>query len=496
MTRAVGILGLALLALGCEPEPLEMRWFVRFPPGVDPSTVPAVGVRIYTGTCATPEREQYGAAFRVEGGELVRSNRFRPVRLGPGSHAFFFDARTTECEITARGCTDERLPAPNVTVDLIAMEPVPEGEPRPTGCPPARCRGDGTCETPLEPDPDDPDWRPPPGDPDDPEDPDDPGGDGFDPEAPPPEPGGPGGGSEVGMGCTTESPPVEEDCYDLVDDDCDTLVDCRDPDCASAMIGEGDGNCANGLDDDCDGLADCGDQDCQRFDFCICATNPRCTHPATETGACWNNFDDDWDGRQDCADPDCEGQGCGMGGLCRNRGCPGGCFPGCTVRAGCFPRSESGKCGNIVPNPAGGNFAVDDDCDGMANCLDSDCENQLCGDSWRDWASFMPWGNARCCGFACVGVNDETFCGSCFTQCPWRSASGTDHCNLASPHTSGTHNDSYVCACRTGDDCPEGFHCDRGRGQCECDYNRACGRNASCSSGTRSHCHPWGLRRN
>ena len=93
-------------------------------------------------------------------------------------------------------------------------------------------------------------------------------------------------------------------CTDGLDDDCDGLIDCADPDCSAnpacaGIVCDGDGvcepgetpcvcwmdcgppsvvegDCGNGLDDDCDGLVDCEDT----FD---CGLSPQCMSPSTYT---------------------------------------------------------------------------------------------------------------------------------------------------------------------------------------------------------------------
>jgi hypothetical protein len=53
-------------------------------------------------------------------------------------------------------------------------------------------------------------------------------------------------------------------CLDGLDNDCDGLIDCQEPDCAGANVE----TCDNGIDDDCDGLVDCEDSDCDTFFQC------------------------------------------------------------------------------------------------------------------------------------------------------------------------------------------------------------------------------------
>jgi hypothetical protein len=88
-----------------------------------------------------------------------------------------------------------------------------------------------------------------------------------------------------------------ETCGNGVDDDCDGLVDCKDPGCMSdpACIDRKKETCDNGKDDDGNGLVDCKDP--------ACSGDPACATPGVEV--CNNNLDDDSDGLVDCNDPDC-----------------------------------------------------------------------------------------------------------------------------------------------------------------------------------------------
>jgi len=89
------------------------------------------------------------------------------------------------------------------------------------------------------------------------------------------------------VGCT----PVPEVCDNGVDDDCDTAVDCDDPDC------DGDPACDctpvpeicdNGVDDDCDTAVDCNDTDCAGDPACDCAQkgDPCTTNEDCCSGLC------------------------------------------------------------------------------------------------------------------------------------------------------------------------------------------------------------------
>jgi hypothetical protein len=117
------------------------------------------------------------------------------------------------------------------------------------------------------------------------------------------------------VGTCTPSGIAERACDDGVDDDCDTRVDCADPDC---LCGDGGTctptgtedtvpSCHDGADNDCDGLVDCAEGG-----VCIFDEGP---------DGCSNGIDDDCDGLIDCLDlaccaaPSCDQRACGANGL-------------------------------------------------------------------------------------------------------------------------------------------------------------------------------------
>jgi hypothetical protein len=126
--------------------------------------------------------------------------------------------------------------------------------------------------------------------------------------------------------------PSMESCTNGVDDDCDGLADCADPNCADQAICcvPSFESCTNGVDDDCDGLADCADPDCADQAIC-CVPSPE---------SCTNGQDDDCDGLVDCDDPACDAAF--------------ECFSFCLPFEACI----------------GG---LDLDCDGLDGCVDPDC---------------------------------------------------------------------------------------------------------------------------
>jgi hypothetical protein len=126
----------------------------------------------------------------------------------------------------------------------------------------------------------------------------------------------------------------------------------------------------NGVDDNCDGRID------EAFDFTTdrahcggcgraCGDGANCLLSVCQESRCDDSFDNDLDGLTDCSDDACLGRSCSAGldagGAC-GRGSPGdaGAVGWCYL-----PESD---CAN----------GLDDDEDGVTDCLDRDCNGQVC----------------------------------------------------------------------------------------------------------------------
>jgi hypothetical protein len=229
-----------------------------------------------------------------------------------------------------------------------------------------------------------------------------------------------------------DPPGSESVCTDEVDNDCDNLTDCSDPDCASdpACICNNDGVCESG--EDCNNCP--GD--------CISGSGTGCGDGVCDPGAGENcvSCPADCAGKQsgkpsgrfccgdgggvnpvNCSDPRCSSGGytCGSGGGdpyccgdgqctglenstncaldCPAPSCPNGlCEAGedqcsCAADCGAPPASEAGLCTD----------GIDNDCGGGTDCADSDCSSDPacitnCGATGSPCAT-----NSECCSGLC-----------------------------------------------------------------------------------------------
>ena len=197
------------------------------------------------------------------------------------------------------------------------------------------------------------------------------------------------------------SPPCLGDpeiCDDGLDNDNDGAVDCDDSECAGDPLCQTEPEiCDDGEDNDSDGDIDCDDADCSTEPLCLAAPE-----------VCDDSADNDLDGDVDCEDlEDCLSfPGCdyGDGDCCTNNGTPGcdndlgeDCV--CALDEFCCTTIWDPVCVNLYTDECGASCGgpevetdctdgLDDDLDGLIDCLDADCGLQPvcqpesdCGDS-------------------------------------------------------------------------------------------------------------------
>ncbi len=318
------------------------------------------------------------------------------------------------------------------------------------------------------------------------------------------------GGTCVGSTCACTNPggvveASEATCDDMKDNDCDGLVDCKDQSCGGKTCGAagmlcagsscqcgGNGgtaeaterSCGDGHDNDCDFLVDCADTDCNQKacsltgkscqgGTCTCTAGGGVVQ-ATET-LCGDTKDNDCNGKTDCGDPSCDGLACGgVGKICVANACvcqvPGGTVevtetlcsdgkdndcdglldcddPDCDTKlcSGFGLRCSGLKC-KCTGGQVGGTYEVsettcgdglDNDCNGSADCDDSNCLSQKCGP------------HSYCCGGArgCVDTSTTSDCGGCGLTC-----AASKNCVLVQAVKAG-----YECMCsNSAPTCPMG----------------------------------------
>ncbi len=260
------------------------------------------------------------------------------------------------------------------------------------------------------------------------------------------------GGCDAGLGL--------EVCGDGIDNNCNQQIDCAETACATMACGAngrvctglmctcaGGGTpeateltCGDSRDNDCDGQTDCSDSTCAgracgangrtcSGTSCTCSGNGGVAQ-ATET-TCSDTRDNDCDGLVDCADMQCAGQACGANG----RTCSG---TNCTC---------SGNGGAAQANETTCNDTRDNDCDGLADCADTQCAGQACGANGRTCSG----ASCACSGNGGMAQATETSCSDGFDNDCDGLVDGADPSCGATPldggYTMTTPTIAFVDAC-------------------------------------------------
>ncbi|MDF1496943.1 MAG: hypothetical protein P1P90_02690 [Patescibacteria group bacterium] len=242
----------------------------------------------------------------------------------------------------------------------------------------------------------------------------------------------------------TCQPPVEN-CSNGVDDDCDGNSDCADLDCAGML------QCQDEI---CDGADNNGNSQVDEgFECVMGSASVSCTTTCGSVGTksclsncsygtcqppvenCSNGVDDDCNGKSDCEDLVCAGLNACKTELCNGIddnangqadegfACVANTTTSCTTACGsqgtstCSATCTAGTCTAFENCYSGG----DEDCDGNANCDDSDCQTlPICQttpvENCTNGADDDGDGKADCLDTDCVA---EVAChdfGTCSTQ--------------------------------------------------------------------------------
>jgi hypothetical protein len=199
--------------------------------------------------------------------------------------------------------------------------------------------------------------------------------------------------------------------------------------------------CNGGKDNDCDGLTDCDDVD-------DCGTDPSCGEcTLIEFTLCFDELDNDCDGDIDCADrTDCDGaiETCGIG-ECASTGSQ--CNNGTLIEANCTPGTPGVEGPFEDPTCAD---TLDNDCDGLTDANDPDCEPPM----------------------ACVDYTDR---GSCNNDpaCEWVGSPKNGMCQDAAVCVPDETPET-TCTDRVDNDCD---------GQTDCADTSDCGADPACQAG-------------
>ncbi|MBI5535374.1 MAG: hypothetical protein HY898_21780 [Deltaproteobacteria bacterium] len=229
--------------------------------------------------------------------------------------------------------------------------------------------------------------------------------------------------------CGGDKPHGAEICNNGVDDDCDNLVDCKDPDCPGGCT---ETVCGDGHDNDGDGLVDCADPDC-----------PPCKED------CSDMKDNDGDGMVDCVDPDCKAatnciEVCGDGKDNDGDGLVDCQDVDCKTSVTC----KESNCAD----------GIDNDSDGLVDCKDPDCPG--CKENCTDGIDNDGDGKVDCQDPDCATA----------TNCQQSCGPNGECCNGLDDNGDGRIDEGNVCD-NVGEPCPPGAYksCD-----CYCGVHRKC----------------------
>ena len=196
--------------------------------------------------------------------------------------------------------------------------------------------------------------------------------------------------------CAGQILPATEDCGNGVDDDCDGLTDCKDPDCATAAACQPD--CQPGATQPCysgpagtSGVGAChaGTQTCDasgHWGNCAGQVTPGSSENFF-SGNCTDGIDNDCNGLKDCAEFGCLVVSTGCNPTICNPGDMQACYTGPegTKDVGpchggtqtCASDGKSwGPCmSQVTPSPEGAacTDGIDNDCNGAIDCADPAC---------------------------------------------------------------------------------------------------------------------------
>lgn len=311
----VSALVLVVAVAGCDGG--SLTWSISFEDSAQASSAEVVVASIRRGGCS---------------GETIYSTDVRrgedgpePPELDEGTYGFAARARNGSCEAIAAGCVEVTVPDSETANVSLATFPSPS-----TDCDATECTN-GVCGERPEPDAGMPD----------------------------------AGGRDSGSGCQA----TETSCRDGVDEDCDELTDCADPDCAGDL-------CCTGCIQDMACMA--GDQpEACGVGGVACATCGACERCQTGAG-----------GTTACQPLDVGDMCVGASGTCH--GDPRVCCTGCwdNTTSACVSGNSSTACG------AGGV-----DCQA---CGGSDsCNSGVCGGCAGPGATCVA-ASECCAGLSCT----------------------------------------------------------------------------------------------